>query len=126
MKREDVIKILKGYKQRLDTSCSNQLDVDKEAFDFAIDAIETGEIYMTGKDYNLFLEGYKQGKKDFERPRGRWIQTEILNDDGEYGVNDNASECSNCKHIESSHYWTTAYYHYCPNCGASMQKGGAV
>lgn len=74
MKREDVIEILKGYKQRLDTSCSNQLDADKEAFDFAIDAIETGEIYMTGEDYNLFLEGYKQGKKDFERPQDNLIQ----------------------------------------------------
>ena len=59
-----------------------------------------------------------------ERPQGRWIQTEIIDDDSEYGVNDDASECSNCKHIESSHYWTTTYYHYCPNCGARM-KGGA-
>lgn len=54
------------------------------------------------------------------RPQGRWIQTEIIDDDSEYGVNDDASECSNCKHIESSHYWTTTYYHYCPNCGARM------
>ena len=27
------------------------------------------EVYMTGKDYNLYLEGYKQGKKDFEKPQ---------------------------------------------------------
>lgn len=31
------------------------------------------EVYMNGKDYNLYLEGYKQGKKDFERPQGEWI-----------------------------------------------------
>lgn len=27
------------------------------------------EVYMTGKDYNLYLEGYKQGRKDFEKPQ---------------------------------------------------------
>lgn len=27
------------------------------------------EVYMTAKDYNLYLEGYKQGRKDFERPK---------------------------------------------------------
>ena len=59
-----------------------------------------------------------------ERPQGRWIQTEVIDDDSEYGVNADASECSNCKHIESSHYWTTTYYNFCPNCGANMQKGG--
>lgn len=60
-----------------------------------------------------------------ERPQGKWIQTEVIDDDSEYGVNGDASECSNCKHIENSHYWTTTYYNFCPNCGADMRKGGA-
>lgn len=55
------------------------------------------------------------------RPQGKWIQTEVIDDDSEYGVNADASECSNCKHIENSHYWTTTYYNFCPNCGADMR-----
>lgn len=37
-----------------------------EAVDIAIKALETGEVYMTGKDYNLYLEGYKEGIKDYK------------------------------------------------------------
>lgn len=108
MKIEDDIKILKGYRQRLEASCSNQLDADKEAFDVAINALETGEIYMTGKDYDLFLEGYKQGKKDFARPKGEWITTRTLKHDGN-------PYCSNCDEE------TIIRYNFCPNCGASMR-----
>ena len=32
------------------------------------------EIYMNGKDFNLYLEGYKVGKKHFERPQGEWTE----------------------------------------------------
>lgn len=40
MKLEDAIEILKGYKHRLEISCSNQLDKDKEALELAIKALE--------------------------------------------------------------------------------------
>lgn len=33
------------------------------------------EIYITAQDYDVYLEGYKQGKKDFDRPQGEWIRT---------------------------------------------------
>lgn len=38
------------------------------------------EVYpiLNGKDYNLYLEGYKQGKKDFERPQGEWVRKEDI------------------------------------------------
>lgn len=36
-------------------------EVSKQALDVAIKALETGEVYMNGEDYNLFLEGYKDG-----------------------------------------------------------------
>ena len=70
-------------------------------------------------------DGYETARRLYERPKGKWIQTEVIDDDSEYGVNDDASECSNCKHIENSHYWTTTYYNFCPNCGADMRKGDA-
>ena len=77
MTREDVISILKKW---LVNGCDGLTDdtlgyiegwfqrEDKEAFEFAINAIETGDIYMNAEDYNLFLEGYKQGKHDFDKP----------------------------------------------------------
>jgi len=36
-------------------------------------ALETGEVYMTGEDYNLYMEVYKYAKKDFEPKQGEWI-----------------------------------------------------
>ena len=69
---------------------------------------EEPEVYMTAKDYNLYLEGYKQGRKDFGRPQGKWI------------CDYRTCKCSVCN-------FTTVIdtYNYCPNCGAEMQKGGA-
>lgn len=34
--------------------------------------VEPNEVYMTGEDYNLYMEGYKAGKKDFEPKQGEW------------------------------------------------------
>ena len=67
MTNEKAVEILKAYKQKLEVSCSNQLYEDIEAFDIAIQAIETGEVYMAGKDYNLYLEGYKEGMSDYKK-----------------------------------------------------------
>ena len=64
------------------------------------------EVYMTGKDYNLYLEGYKQGKKDFGRPQGEWIYK---------------NDCPCCPFC--NHFYTI-FSNFCPNCGAKM-KGGA-
>lgn len=72
---------------------------------------------------NFWIVTPKGKKVVFEkaRPKGKWIQTEIIDDDSEYGVNSEASECSNCRYVEGSHYWTSTYYHFCPNCGADMR-----
>lgn len=40
MTNEQTIEILKGYKQRLENSCSNLLDEDLQALDVAIKALE--------------------------------------------------------------------------------------
>ncbi len=56
-----------------------------------------------------------------ERPQGEWLRIEIIDDDFESGVNADASQCSVCGDIQSSHYWTTTYFNYCPNCGARMK-----
>lgn len=58
-----------------------------------------------------------------DRPSGEWQQVEVIDDDEPNGINTDASECSVCGAIQQSHYWTTHYYNYCPNCGAKM-KGG--
>lgn len=65
MSNEEVAEILKLYKQRLNESCSNLLDRDKEALDLAIKALE-------------------------DRPQGKW---ELCKDtDGEYGICSNCSK----------------------------------
>ncbi len=58
-----------------------------------------------------------------DRPNGEWLQMEIIDDDMECGVNDDATECSVCGYAFNSHYWAKTYFNYCPNCGAKM-KGG--
>lgn len=80
----------------------------KEAYEFAIKALETGEIYITSEDYNLYMEGYKAGKKDFEPKQGEWIDT------------GSGQECSQCHEIQ---YGYDNFRHFCANCGAKM-KGG--
>lgn len=108
MTNEEAIEIIKAYKDRLTSSCSNQLDNDIEAFNLAIKALETGEVYMTGEDYNLYIEGYKAGKKDFEPKQGEWIANSL----GDY-------VCNKCS-------WVVGKFerNFCPNCGAKMQKEG--
>ena len=81
-----------------------------EAFVLAIKALETGEVYMTGEDYNLYMEGYKTGKKDFEPKQGEWI---YLDKDDYMKV-----ECPFC------HERKCCISNYCDNCGADMRKGG--
>lgn len=40
MTNKEAIEILKVYKQKLENSCSNQLDEDIKAFDLALKALE--------------------------------------------------------------------------------------
>ena len=88
-------------------------DFDKrmqQALDLAIKALETGEVYMTGEDYNLYIEGYKAGKRDFAPKQGEWDKI------GEMGL---AYKCNKCGEV------SVIQTNFCPNCGADMRKGGA-
>ena len=49
------VEILKAYKQRLENSCSNQLDADIEAFDNAIKALKYVKI---NPDPHITFEEY--------------------------------------------------------------------
>lgn len=90
--------------------------------------------YMTGKEWNLYMRGYKQGKTDFERPKGTW---KLIKDKG----NNVNAECPFCKfEIKSIAYnysvWEVIQFiknndfdykfpNFCENCGADMRKGSA-
>jgi hypothetical protein len=69
---------------------------------------------MSAKEYNVYLEGYKQGKKDFEKPQGYWklIHPLQADDDGAYC-------CSVC----GNGGWgiDPERDKYCYNCGAKMR-----
>lgn len=84
----------------------------------AIQALETGEVYMTGEDYNLYMEGYKAGKKDFEPKQGEWKRI--------YTGLTYKYQCSLCGRTISPMYspMLLADYPFC-HCGADMRKGGA-
>jgi len=107
MTNEDVIKVLEGLKYPF-PEYYKDVEVN-EALDIAINAIETGEVYMNGEDYNVFLEGYKQGKKDFERPEGKWIEDR------------EGYKCSICgRRIETEVFENpVTRYPFC-HCGARM------
>ena len=77
----------------------------------AINEVRPQEVYINGKDYNLYLEGYKQGKKDFERTQGKWITRTEDN-----GVN-YRFYCSCCNRE------VLLITDYCPYCGADMRGG---
>lgn len=88
---------------------------DKDKWKYAeisdlIKAIEESEVYMNGKDYDLYLEGYKQGKKDFERPKGEW---KIGGRTTHYHY---CSICGKDGDLQDN---------FCRNCGAKMTKSNS-
>lgn len=74
-------------------------------------------------DRNQYEKGYADGQKDATK-HGRWEKIEIIDDDSDSGVNDEAARCSVCEGVQSSYYWATNYYNYCPECGAIMDEEG--
>ena len=58
------------------SSCANSLTGDcgdcilNSALNIAVHAIETGDVYMSAEDYNVFLEGYRQGLADMGYRKG--------------------------------------------------------
>lgn len=112
MTNEEAVETLK---QLILQGTDERLKKDYEAIDIAIQALETGEVYMTGEDYNLYMEGYKAGKKDFAPKQGEWI-----NDFDRFS-------CPFCKmSIDNEvHYlYPEGYgFNYCPNCGKKLKEG---
>ena len=104
MTNEDAIKIL-------NTLYSVDVYVN-DALDLANKALETGEVYITGEDYNLYMEGYKAGKKDFEPKQGEWIVFYT-------SKKKKVFKCDKCMAVSIQ-----GQTNFCHNCGASM-KGGA-
>ena len=78
--------------------------------------VEPEEVYMTAKDYNLYLEGYKQGRKDFGRPQGRWEEINERIGIGEDNIY-TSFKCPFCG------YTYLIKNNFCPNCGARMSEG---
>jgi len=93
MTREEAIKHLEEWKECISSAYRRQV------IDMAIEALSADVL------------------------QGEWLQREIIDDDMECGVNDDATECSVCGYVFDSHYWAKTYFNYCPNCGAKM-KGG--
>ena len=94
-------------------------NLNDDNFECILDLIDNAptvepETYITGEDYDLYMRGYKQARKDFERPQGEWfIKT---------GVVSNYSACSLCDFADYRHL----HFNYCPGCGARMSFGGKL
>lgn len=95
-------RMLSHYQGELYTDSEREM---KEALELGKQALETGEIYINAADYNLFLEGYKQGKKDFERPQGEWNY-----------IQDGMGVCPFCGAKPHE-----LYKDYCAKCGADLR-----
>lgn len=66
MTNEQVIKLI----QEIEEDGRNVTAEHIEALNLAIKALETGKVYMSGEDYNMYLAGYKDAKKEFKRQKG--------------------------------------------------------
>ena len=65
MKYEEAVEQLKIIKASLiDCGGCKGSQQSLDCIDLAIKVLETGDIYMTGEDYSLFMEGYKSGLSD--------------------------------------------------------------
>ena len=99
-----------------------------EAFDLIdnAEAIEP-EVYMTAKDYNLYLEGYKQGRKDFEKPQA---ENALLKDIAHSLaiIADNSTKNGNTQEPNNKMlHWVHSEAHkvMCPKCGCRVSINAA-
>ena len=85
------------------------------------------EVYMTGKDYNLYLEGYKQGRKDFEKPQA---ENALLKDIAHSLaiIADNSTKNGNKQESGNGMLrWVHSEAHrvMCPKCGCRVSMTAA-
>ena len=80
----------------------------QHAYSAVVDGVEKDIIDLSDVDYAPTVE---------ERPQGKWMKWNFKDlgafCDWEY-------KCSNCEKVYGGEH------NFCPNCGAEMQKGGAV
>lgn len=69
--------------------------------------VEPEEVYMTGEDYDLYMKGYNQARKDFERSQGEWTVIDY----------DKKLYMHSCSNLVFEYP-----YNFCPNCGAEMKS----
>jgi len=105
MTNEEAIEYGKEWDAALESRGDTPFSEARQFLNLAIKALETGEVYMTGVDYNLYIEGYKDGKRDFEPKQGEWVDT------------GSGQECNVCHEIQ---YGYDNFRHFCANCGAKM------
>lgn len=108
MTREDAIVILKDIQDNLEETRF----LKRCAIDMAIEALQENE--SLAKSVNEASELLRK-----KRPHGKWLTTQNPN----HSPFDNTSEvtyvCSKCTY--SSGDRITAYWNFCPNCGANMR-----
>jgi hypothetical protein len=75
MNNKEAIEILKVYKQKLENSCSNQLDEDIMAFDFAIKALDLVEQLENMRDNAYRLYNVEKGDGDYSYGRKQVLGT---------------------------------------------------
>lgn len=73
------------------------------------------EVYMTGEDCDLYMRGYNQARKDFERNQGEWVITVDNYPNPHY-----PTTSYTCPFCNSTFYWG---YQYCCICGSKMANG---
>ena len=65
-----------------------------------------GEYLLSGSTMNIYIKGYGAGRRDFERPKGKWVPS----GDTYY--------CSIC----GKYCYNLQKFRYCQDCGASMEE----
>lgn len=70
-------------------------------------------------DYTAgFADGYRQGKKDAERKKGRWLKGDEMPDYPRIPYKSWLTYCSECR----SQSLVEGETDFCPNCGAKMEE----
>ena len=74
------------------------------------------EVYLDETSLNHYIEGYREARKCFERPKGEWVyRQEWFEDEKEPRMAWGCNQCGSS--IKSVH----EKRNFCPNCGADMR-----
>lgn len=102
-------------KEAFDTTFFN----DEDDYKRALRIIDNAPTVMNGKDYDLYLEGYKQGKKGLDRPKGKWIG-DCYNPECDQCHTKPLEEFCDSLGLDGGSYVSIPMF-FCPTCGADMR-----